>query len=70
MKKQLVSLAVAALFLAGSVGVSMATTVKCEVKAVDGPTVTLECGKKATKLTVGETVKVKPKKATQAIEGC
>jgi len=69
MKQKLITLAMTALFLTGTVGMSMAASIKCEVKAVDGATVTLDCGSKAGKLKAGDTVKVKSK-AKQAIEGC
>jgi len=68
MSKKLLSLALAAAFMIGTASVSLASTVKCEVKAIEGNTVTLDC-KKADKLKVGEKVKVKAAKAA-AVEGC
>lgn len=50
-------------------GVSFAASyVKCEVKAVAGDTVTLECKRNADDLKVGSKVKVSPQR--KAIEGC
>ena len=101
MSKKLMTLAVAAIFLASTATVSIAakeectvdssdgSTVvltcpgtdltagkkikadkaKCEVTAVDGDKVTADCGKKASKLSAGSTVKVKESKK-KAIEGC
>ena len=46
----------------------MAGSVKCTVTAVDGHNVTMDCGKKASKLSAGQSVKVKAQK--KAIEGC
>ncbi len=40
----------------------------CEVKAVEGTTVTLDCGKKAEKFKAG--MKVKVKAAKKKVEGC
>jgi hypothetical protein len=43
----------------------------CDVKVVDGGTVTLECKDKyAQKLEVGGQAKVSPKKEKAALEGC
>jgi cytochrome c oxidase assembly protein Cox11 len=69
MSKKLLSLAMAMAFTVSMASVSMAGKVKCEVTAVDGHTVTLDCGKKAKKLHVGDKVDVKAKKAA-AVEGC
>ncbi len=70
MSKKVLTLVMAAAFLAGTVGVSLAAKyVKCEVTAVEGVTVTLDCGKKAGKFKVGSKVKVKSAKK-KAVEGC
>lgn len=69
MSKKLLALAMAMAFTVSMASVSMAATVKCEVTAIDGNTVTMDCGKKAKKLHVGDTVKVKAKKGG-AVEGC
>lgn len=69
MKKKLISLTLASLFLVSTAGISLARTVKCEVKSVDGASVVLDCGSKASKLKVGQKVKVKPKRKVM-IEGC
>jgi ABC-type transporter Mla subunit MlaD len=68
MNKKLVAVVLAVAFALGTAGVSMAAKGnKCEVTAIDGNTVTLECAK--TKgLKVGSKVTVK--KARKAIEGC
>ncbi len=72
MNKKIMALAMAMAFTVGTVAVSFASDVKCEVKSVAGSTVTLDCGGDAGKLAVGSTVKVKPgkKKGGGAIEGC
>ena len=69
MSKKLLSLAMAMAFTVSVASVSMAAKVKCEVTAVDGDTVTLDCGKKASKMKAGDKVKVSVKKAA-AVEGC
>ena len=69
MKKKLVSLTLASLFLATTAVVSLAGTVNCEVKSVDGSSVVLNCGDNAGKLKVGDDVKVKAK-SKAAVEGC
>ncbi len=70
MSKKILTLVMAAAFVAGTVGVSLASRyVKCTVSAVDGATVTLDCGKKAAKLKAGMKVKVKNAKK-KAVEGC
>ena len=104
MTKKMLSLALAMAFIASTVTASFAASTKCEVKSVDGKTVTLDCGgsagdvkgmgdkikagkakcelksvdgstvtlvncKKASKLSVGDSVKVKANKK-KAIEGC
>ena len=67
--KKLLSLVLAVAFALSTVSVSVAASVKCEVKSVEGATVVLDCGNKAEKLDVGSTVKVKSAKK-KAIEGC
>jgi len=68
MKKSIVSVVLALTFAVSTVAV--AATVKCTVDAVDGDKVTMTC-KKASKLKVGDKVKVKAKKSGgAAIEGC
>jgi hypothetical protein len=65
MSKKIVTLIMAAAF---TVGVSLAAKkVSCEVKSVEGNTVTMEC-KNADDLKAGMNVKVTAKK--KAIEGC
>ncbi len=66
MKKLITVVMVAAFAL--SAGAALAGSVKCTVESVSGDTVTLTC-KKASKLKVGEAVKVKAAKK-KAIEGC
>ncbi|HIJ78444.1 MAG: hypothetical protein OEY01_04520 [Desulfobulbaceae bacterium] len=66
--KKMVTLALALAFVVSTAAVGMAASVNCEVKSVDGNTVTMEC-KKADSLKAGQKVKVKASKAT-AIEGC
>ena len=69
MTKKMLSLAMAVAFMASTATVSLAASVKCEVKSVSGDTVTLDCGSKANKLKAGQKVKVKAAKK-KAIEGC
>lgn len=68
MLKQAVVLATLALFTL-SAGIALAASGKCTVTAVKDNVVTLDCGKAAAKIKVGETVKVKTAKK-KAIEGC
>lgn len=71
MNKKMLALALAMAFTVSTAAVSLAASVKCEVKSVDGHTVTLDCGKKASKMSAGDKVKVKVKKGGGgAIEGC
>ena len=71
MKKQLTALIMATMFLAGTVATGVAQSLICEATSVDGTTVVLDCGKNAKKISVGDKVKVKVKKAsTQSVEGC
>ncbi|MDH3393075.1 MAG: hypothetical protein OEL66_03640 [Desulfobulbaceae bacterium] len=72
MNKKMLALTLAMAFTLSTVAVSFAARVKCEVKSVEGSTVTLDCGKKASKLKVGTTVKVKPGKVRNddVVEGC
>ncbi len=68
MSKKIITLIMAAALTVGFAGIGVAATkVNCEVKAVDGNTVTLEC-KGADKLKSGMEVKVTEKK--KAVEGC
>ena len=67
MSKKIVTLIMAAAFTVGVAGVSLAAKQTCEVKSVDGKTVTMECPK-ADKLSAGDKVKVSP--AKRAVEGC
>ena len=70
MSKKIITLLMAMAFTVGVAGVSMAAKkgVICEVKAVAGDTVTLEC-KDADTLKVGSKVTVAEKKV-KAVEGC
>lgn len=71
MSKKIVTLALAMAFAASTASVSVAARyVSCEVKAVDGSKVTLDCGKDAGKFDAGDNVKIKEKKKRRAIEGC
>lgn len=68
MKKKMMALALAMAFTAATVGV--ATAFKCDVKSVEGTTVTLECkDKDIEKIEVGQPIKVSPNKK-KAVEGC
>lgn len=68
MNKKFTALVLAAAFVAVSVAAASAFT--CEVKSVDGGTVTLECKEKYTeKLKAGGKVKVSAAKK-KAMEGC
>jgi outer membrane lipoprotein-sorting protein len=69
MSKKIVTLIMAAAFTVGCAGVSLAAKkVSCEVKSVEGNTVTMEC-KNADDLKAGMNVKVSAAKK-KAIEGC
>ena len=59
------------LFLASSInGTAIAAkSIRCTVSTVEDTVVTLDCGDKAEKLDVGNTVKVKTARK-KAIEGC
>lgn len=73
MNKKMLALALAMAFTVGTVAVGFARDIKCEITAVDGNTVTMDCGSNAKKLAVGTTAEVKPgkKKAQEASgEGC
>ena len=73
MNKKMLALALAMAFTVSTAGISLAASkVKCEVKSVEGSTVTLDCGKNANKFAVGTTLKVKPasKKGGNEVEGC
>ncbi len=63
--KKVLAVAMALAFTASAASVSLAGSVKCTVKSVDGSTVTMDCAKG---LKAGDSVKVKAKK--KAIEGC
>ena len=67
--KRLLSLVLAVAFTLSTATVSLAASVKCEVKSIEGTSVMLDCGSKAKKLEVGSKVKVKTAKK-KAIEGC
>ena len=67
--KKAMTLGLALLFAMGVVSTGFAASTTCTVSSVDGPMVTLDCGKKADDLAVGTTVKVKTAKK-KAIEGC
>ena len=69
MNKKFLAVTMAMAFMASTAVASFAASVKCEVESVSGSTVTLDCGKKASKLKVGSKVKVKSAKK-KAIEGC
>jgi hypothetical protein len=69
MSKKIITLILAAAFTVGSAGITLAASkVTCEVKSVDGNTVTLDC-KKAADLKAGMKVKVAEYKK-KAVEGC
>ena len=69
MNKKLLALVMALAFTVSTAVVCMAApSVKCKVTAIDGNAVTLDC-KKASKLKVGQKVKVKENKK-KAVEGC
>ncbi len=70
MSKKVLTLVMAAAFIVGVAGVSLAGKyIKCEVKSVEGSTVTLDCGKKASKVAKWTKVKIKNAKK-KAVEGC
>jgi len=67
-KKATILVAAFALF-AFTVPAAMASSSKCKVTGIQDSVVTLDCGKKAAKLKIGDKVKVKVDKK-KAIEGC
>ncbi len=67
-KKTSILLAATVLF-AFTIPAAMAATTRCTVTEVKDAVVTLDCGKKAAKMKVGDKVKVKADKK-KAIEGC
>lgn len=68
--KKLITTATLAIFLiATSASGVLAASAKCTVTAIENNVVTLDCGDKAEKLSVGTIVKVKSEKK-KAIEGC
>jgi hypothetical protein len=67
--KKLIATTLAIFLIAASASSSIAASAKCTVTAVDKSVVTLDCGDKADKFTVGAKVKVKTAKK-KAIEGC
>lgn len=70
MSKKIVALVIAAAFTVGFAGVTLAAKkkVSCEVKSVEGTTVTMEC-KDAAELKAGMKVNVADA-AKKAVEGC
>ncbi|MFZ5765971.1 MAG: selenite/tellurite reduction operon protein ExtJ [Thermodesulfobacteriota bacterium] len=68
MSKKLLTLALAAVFLASTASVSLAAKIKCTVDSVEGDKVTMTCSG-ADDLKAGDNVEVKAKKG-KAIEGC
>lgn len=66
--KKMMTFALAMAFTAATVGVAYSFT--CDVKAVEGTTVTLTCKDTDTaKIEVGKPIKVSPNKK-KAVEGC
>lgn len=66
--KKIMALAMAMAFTAGTVVVAHSFT--CEVKSVEGTTVTLDCkDSDIAKIEVGKPIKVSPNKK-KAVEGC
>ncbi len=65
----MLTLVLAMAFVASTATVSLAKSADCEVKSVEGSTVTMDCGSDAGDLKAGDKVKVKPAKK-KAIEGC
>ena len=71
MKAQTLSLALALFLMTATTGIVAAASLKCTVTAVDEKMVTMDCGKAAATLTVGDTVKIKNMESKKkAIEGC
>ncbi|MFH1215387.1 MAG: hypothetical protein V1706_02690 [Pseudomonadota bacterium] len=68
MSKKLLTLVLAAAFIASTATVSMAAKIKCTVDSVEGDKVTMTCDG-ASDLKAGDAVEVKAKKG-KAIEGC
>ncbi len=70
MNKKIVTLVVAAAFTVGFAGITLAAKkLTCEVKSVEGTTVTLNCTD-AAGLKAGDKVSVAPAAAKKAVEGC
>lgn len=70
MNKKLLSLALSLSFAVAVAGVSLAKTINCQVKSVEGSKVVMDCGNNASSMSAGSTVKVKAAAAKKAIEGC
>lgn len=69
MKKVIICLTIGSLFALYANGV-FAATVKCTVTEITDNVVILDCGKKTSKLKVGDKVKMKTAKKTAVVEGC
>ncbi|MFH1217140.1 MAG: hypothetical protein V1706_11630 [Pseudomonadota bacterium] len=67
--KKTTSFLLAIAFVVTSAGALYAASGKCTVTAVEGATVTLDCGSQAAEFPVGTEVKIKSSKG-KAIEGC
>jgi len=67
--KKLIATTLAIFLIAASASSSIAASAKCTVTSVDKSVVTLDCGNKAEKFSVGAEVKVKSVKK-KAVEGC
>ena len=69
MLRKITILMTAGAILALTTGASMAAVTKCTITEIKDNIVTLDCGDKAGKMKVGDTIKVKTARK-KAIEGC
>ncbi len=69
MFKKMTILLTASAILTMATGISMAAVSKCTITSIKDNIVTLDCGKKAGKMKVGDAVKLKTARK-KAIEGC
>ena len=69
MRRKTLSLILLVLFATSMMATAYAASTTCTVTAIDGATVTLDCGKDAGELETGATVKVKAARK-KAVEGC
>ena len=70
MKKQIIALLASLALIAAIATGSYAASITCSVESIEAGNVLLSCGDLATKIKVGDKVKVRTKTVRKAIEGC